>query len=348
MSDDFDPHNTDWHNVDIVRFTLWMSLFSIGENAIFYPFYVLKTREQADRSVNYKALASARYHLTSILKTQGVRRGLYRGFFASSIVSLPAYGLYSGVYTWSKEKLGYQHSGTNSSITQSAYQRAYINYGAPFLAGLIADVASVVLYVPGDVIVQRMQIANSPYSSFTDACIKVWRSEGISGFYRGFSATLWTGAVASACWWMCYENSKRTLYDWLNSNHTQNKSSDQSVTQVNRWPQFFAGFIAGTVTSVVINPLDVVKTRLQTQHTQSTINQSTNQSSSHTHYRNLSSGLMQVYREEGMRGYFRGVLPKLVSRGPISALSSIMYEMVLYLSRKDRTSSPAVEPKALV
>ena len=102
------------------------------------------------------------------------------------------------------------------------------------------------------------------------------------------------------------------------------------MTEVNRGPQLAAGFIAGTVTSSLINPLDVVKTRLQVQDSQSP-----STAGKPKPYRNFVHGLRQVYVEEGVRGYVRGLVPKLVSRGPLSAMSSLMYELVLYMSRMD-------------
>ena len=157
-------HSTDWSSVSLPRFCFWMSLFSIAENFLFYPFYLLKTREQADRSAHYRALESARFHLNTVMRKEGAR-GLYRGFAASSFVSLPAYGLYSGVYTWAKEQLGYHTASPSADDASSSFagrHPQFVAFAAPFVAGLVADVASIGLYVPGDVIVQRLQLLNSP------------------------------------------------------------------------------------------------------------------------------------------------------------------------------------------
>ena len=362
--------------MNLGRFCFWMSLFSIAENFVFYPFYLLKTREQADRSANYRALDSARHHLQSIMRKEGFR-GMYRGFAASSVVALPAYGIYSGVYTWAKEGMGHtakvadalsssssssspssaslQHSTSSSSSSFAERHPLLVSFAAPFVAGLVADAASIILYVPGDVIVQRLQVLNSPYKSFTDAVRRIGREEGLRGFYRGFGATFVTSAIASAIWWMVYEQSKQRLYAWDSSRqqHTAGSSTAAAaapssrdggvwaaMTEVNRLPQLAAGFIAGTVTSSVINPLDVVKTRLQVQDSAkaATVShaQSSPPASPPARYRNFIHGLRQVYVEEGMRGFARGLVPKLVSRGPMSAASSLMYELVLYLSRDDQ------------
>jgi hypothetical protein len=56
---------------------------------------------------------------------------------------------------------------------------------------------------------------------------------------------------------------------------------------------------------------------------------------SHHRYTTTIGGLKSLWKTEGLAGYFRGTLPKILSRGPISALSAVMYEMILYYSRKD-------------
>jgi len=133
---------------------------------------------------------------------------------------------------------------------------------------------------------------------------------------------------------MAYENFKLLLYSpsilpyliW-------SKSSDDKPTDVHRIPQLTAGFIAGTITSACVNPLDVVKTRIQTQNIGTL-----GITSKTVMYKNMFHGLKCLWREEGINGLMRGVLPKLMSRGPLSAISALIFELVLYYSRDDLNS----------
>lgn len=335
------------------------------ENALFYPFYVLKTREQADnRALGKSALETSKAHLRTLLKEQGVR-GMYRGFVSSNLTAFPAYAVYMGVYTAAKEELGYE-AGEKSSNSPFNYSSVY----APFLAGLIADGASVALYVPGDVIVQRLQLKDSPYSGFADACKQIYRTDGMAGFFRGIGATFITSGIASGIWWLIYESVKNEMYVSLDRKEKLKKLTDpvvevkavdpttletpsmwQQFTSVNRVPQVLAGFIAGTFTSVMINPLDVVKTRLQVQDTYGQqAHDATKKAAAAAgtaaaatvepppptkRYKNMFHGLYRIYIDDGIRGYWRGVMPKIVSRGPLSAMSSLLYEVVLHLSKTD-------------
>ncbi|CAF3503900.1 unnamed protein product [Rotaria socialis] len=315
----FNPHTTKWSDVNLVKFGALITVASTIENAVFYPFYVLKTREQSDRR-NLSLLKSFRCHLSATLSKSNNSKGpsLFRGFWFSNMTSIPAYGIYLGIYLSSKDQL-------NASANVSA------QFYAPFIAGALADVVSLLFYVPSDVIVQRLQIANSPYKSSLDAVRKIYKCDGMRGYYRGLGATFIVSILASSMWWMVYENIKHFLYrPSILPYFIWSKSSDDQTAEIHRIPQFTAGFIAGTVTSTCVNPLDVVKTRIQTQniHTLGT-------TASTIMYKNIFHGLKCLWREEGVNGLLRGVLPKLASRGPLSAFSALVFELVLYYSRDD-------------
>lgn len=195
----------------------------------------------------------------------------------------------------------------------------------------LADAVSICLYVPGDVIVQRLQVINSPYKSTFDAVRRIYTEEGIKGYYRGLGATFIVSILASSIWWTAYENVKKLLYSpSILPYLVWSKSSDENNIDIHRIPQVTAGFVAGTVTSACVNPLDVVKTRIQTQHIPTL---GTNKST--VIYKNIFHGLKCLWSEEGMQGLLRGVLPKLMSRGPLSALSALIFELVLFYSRDD-------------
>ena len=92
-------------------------------------------------------------------------------------------------------------------------------------------------------------------------------------------------------------------------------------------PGLIAGFFAGGAAAIASNPMDVVKTRLQTQHIK-------------PGPLAFVTDMKQLFVEEGVRkAFLRGIVPKLVTTAPLGMLSSVMYEGILYFSRK----SPLVE-----
>ena len=74
------------------------------------------------------------------------------------------------------------------------------------------------------------------------------------------------------------------------------------------------GAAAGVVSAAVTNPLDVAKTRLQTQH------------DTGKRYTGLLDALSTIYKEEGVSGIARGMGPRVLLHSVSSAIVWATYE----------------------
>lgn len=135
------------------------------------------------------------------------------------IGSAPAMGLYLTSYEASKNSL----------------QRCEVFRESPSLsylaAGMAAQASSSVLWLPIDVIKQRMQVqTRSPiggatgvhthvyYRSTGHAMQTIIRTEGLGGLYRGFAASMLSFGPYSALYFMFYEKVRKrrvTCADWV-------------------------------------------------------------------------------------------------------------------------------------
>lgn len=119
------------------------------------------------------------------------------------------------------------------------------------------------MYVPSEVIKTRQQLQgryNNPYFTSgynyrgtTDAVRTIVRTEGFSALFYGYGATLWRDLPFSALQFMFYEQAQIWARQW--------KRSRDIGWHMELLTGAAAGGLAGTITC----PLDVVKTRLQTQ-----------------------------------------------------------------------------------
>lgn len=207
----------------------------------------VKTRQQGDPHIppKYSTLGSS-YH--TIWRQEGVRRGLYGGWVPAMLGSFPGTVLFFGSYEYSK-----RHMLDCGIQPHLAY----------FTAGVIGDIAASIVYVPSEVLKTRLQLQgrfNNPhfnsgynYRGTIDAARTIIRREGFGALFYGYQATLYRDVPFSALQFMFYEQ-----FQWWAKQWKQSKEIGVKL-------EILTGAAAGGLAGVLTCPLDVVKTRLQTQ-----------------------------------------------------------------------------------
>jgi len=148
-----------------------------------------------------------------------------------------------------------------------------------------------------------MQVHQSEFRSVFTCARVVYRNEGLSAFYVSYPTTLTMTIPFTAVQFTVYEQLKRLL----------NPSGEYSpVTHI------IAGGLAGGVAAGVTTPLDVAKTILQTRGT-----------SREADIRNvggMSDAFRIIWKRDGMRGFTRGLAPRVLTFMPSNALCWLSYE----------------------
>lgn len=234
--------------------------------------------------------------------------------------------------------------------------------------GFLGDLAASVVYVPSEVLKTRLQLQgryNNPYfnSGYNyrgtiDAARTIVRQEGASALFYGYKATLYRDLPFSALQFMFWEQ----FLVWARQHK---ESRDVGVPL-----ELLSGGLAGGLAGVMTCPLDVVKTRLQTQvnaggsseHSQSGTskapnpqkrNISTSSPSTHTprpgaanlHTSSVMRGLRAIYQTEGIGGWFRGVGPRGVWTFIQSGTMLFLYQRLL---RQLEVWMPAENPETAI
>lgn len=100
-----------------------------------------------------------------------------------------------------------------------------------------------------------------------------------------------------------------------NPSHTQPQNSQQGLTRI---VNFASGAFGGGLATLVTQPMDVVKTRMQL--SQKTID------GSPSRYRTVTEATRRVFNEEGVYGFFRGASPRFMKRILGSAITWMVFE----------------------
>jgi len=209
----------------------------------------------------------------------------------------------------------------------ATYETAKNVYGANNdghrpLSTAMAGATSVIVHdgcmTPADVVKQRLQvtprsqihstdppqIVNSPYKGVMDCMRRVMEEEGVRAFYRSYKTTLLMNIPFMSTQVATYESTKILM-----------GAEEEDTLTI----QLTAGGIAGALAAAITTPLDVVKTRLQTEGV-----------TSKTTYRhnNTISVLRQIMQEEGSRAIWRGLKPRVLFHVPSAAICWGTYETV--------------------
>jgi solute carrier family 25 folate transporter 32 len=188
-------------------------------------------------------------------------------------------------------------------MTDSLFSRVLstIQYNQ-FLAGLSGGVVSSLILHPFDLVKIRFQVTETKssiqntslpyrphYTSLFDAFRSIYREKGlIRGLYQGVTPNVLGNGIS----WGLY----LFIYNTVDVLHTNTFERKQLTFQ----HRLIYSTIAGITTISITNPIWVVKTRMCLQYSNSRTN---------LHYKNTFDCIRKIYRLEGMKAFYKGLIP---------------------------------------
>lgn len=265
------------------------ALAGISEHAVMFPVDSIKTRMQVFTAASGASTYTGVVNAFSrISSTEGLRT-LWRGVASVIMGAGPAHAVHFGMYEFVKDLAGGNKQGHHFFATS--------------IAGAAATTANDALMNPFDVIKQRMQMRGSTYTSVFNCARTVYRAEGLSAFYVSYPTTLLMTIPFTAVQFSTYEYFKKVL-------NPQNTYSP--VTHA------LAGGIAGGLAAASTTPLDVAKTLLQTRGTSA--------DPQIRNARGMIDAFKIIWAKDGLRGFSRGLTPRVLTHMPSNALCWLSYE----------------------
>lgn len=191
--------------------------------------------------------------------------------------------------------------------------------------GATAAFAHDLIMTPFDVLKQRLQLGY--HNNLLECARSIIKTEGIGSLYRSFGITLGMNIPFGCVIVASNESMKKIL----------NPSGEYNFTA-----SMVAGSVAGGFASLVTTPLDVVKTRLQTQGISSCYDvqaskpekavsmamaNNTLPFKSTLRYYSVTQTIRLIAKEEGVAAFMRGVVPRIMTQTPSVAISWTAYEM---------------------
>ncbi|CAH1371204.1 unnamed protein product [Tenebrio molitor] len=185
------------------------------------------------------------------------------------------------------------------------------------LAGLGAGVTEAILVNPFEVVKVTLQANRATGKELPSTWVvtkDIVRSDGLGfrGLNKGVTATIARNGVFNMIYFGFYHSVKGILPEF-----------EDPVNEFFR--KVGIGFVSGTLASCINIPFDVAKSRIQgPQPVPGQIK-----------YRSTLNSVVIVYREEGFRALYKGLLPKVLRLGPGGAIMLVVYDyMHSFLTHK--------------
>ncbi|KAK7792206.1 hypothetical protein R5R35_000489 [Gryllus longicercus] len=279
-------------NNPILKSFLAGSLSGTCSTVMFQPLDLVKTRLQNPSPVAIGTAASgaSTYSTGSMISIVGriVQKehifGLWKGMTPSLTRCIPGVGLYFMSVDVMKSHL--------ISNEPSPLQAVAIGMSARTLSG--------VCLIPVTVIKTRYESGVYNYTGVINAFRIIYRTEGLRGLSCGLLPTLVRDAPFSGLYLMFYTQTKKLTTDWQ-------KSSLSAPAN------FCCGIVAGIMASIVTQPADVLKTKMQLFPQK---------------FDGMHSVVLYVYQKYGIKGYFKGLVPRMLRRTLMAAMAWTVYEQL--------------------
>lgn len=280
------------HPLDFVKLRLQLDTTSVSQTQAVRRIYDTLLRASTDN-------ATHRVSLPRFVEN------LYRGIGPNLVGSTSAWALYFFFYRQYKNLvLHYAHLNRDSSLKSWHYLLS------AFAAGWSTAILTNPIWVIKTRMISTQKTTPGAYQSIIHGMRQIFREEGLLGYYRGLTPALFNVAQG-AVQLTLYDIIKRSLIDDQSHSHTHGDSSERLTTL----QYFYASSTSKMISTSIFYPLQVVRSRLQVVN--------------HTHHlQSVSRLCAAMYRGEGVRAFYKGLLTNLLRVVPATCTTFIIYEKV--------------------
>ncbi|KAL2146262.1 hypothetical protein VTI28DRAFT_4558 [Corynascus sepedonium] len=295
------------------------------------PIDLLKTRVQQSGAHSLSAAIAdirAAPRLLPALWRGAVPSALRTGF-GSAIYFTSLNAIRQSVARLSPHPLSSSSTATSYGSSSSSSLPKLSNT-SNLVAGAVARSFAGFILMPLTVLKVRYESTLYSYASLASAARDIASREGVRGFFAGYGATAVRDAPYAGLYVLFYEQSKKRLSllfppsDNNDGNADRRRHGGPMAVSRAAGINFASGVVSAVVCSVVSNPFDAVKTRIQLQPER---------------YRNMAQGCRLMIREEGPRALWDGLALRMSRKALSSALAWTVYEELIRRAERGWTAT---------
>lgn len=196
----------------------------------------------------------------------------------------------------------------NTQRQLSPAANAFALVSASLVAGTPADILSFPFCRVKTVMMTQVDSSGKLPSTYYQTTSNILRTQGLPGFYRGFAPFLMSSVPGSALFFFGVDTTKSVLGD-----------STYSVMA--------SGFVGQIVGSIAWIPGEILKELKQMTVTSKEFQNKT-----------VTELTRDIYKQEGIKGFYRGFVPQLFSFGPFNSIGLTLSDILHKKLPKENTS----------
>ena len=292
---------------------------------IVHPLDILKTRLQMlpGRPTKNPFLGTSLRTLTTIIRTERPL-ALYRGLTPNLLGNSSSWALYFLWYAQAQDLIrSYRQYPPNQSLTTPDY----------LLASSASGTLTAILTNPLWVVKTRMlstpASSSGAYPSMLRGLRAIHATEGLRGYFAGLTPALF-GVSHGALYFGVYEKLKAWRRDVnLRSDTSQQSAGLGNVNgRLSNLDTILTSSLAKIVAGTATYPHQLVRTRMQNYGTESSSAATSSSSTANKSKLGMISTVRNIWREEGLMAFYKGLGPNLVRVVPSTCVTFLVYENV--------------------
>ncbi|SCW02017.1 LAFE_0E12310g1_1 [Lachancea fermentati] len=241
--------------------------------------------------------------------SSGFLREAYRGLGVNLIGNSIAWGLYFGLYRYSKDivfRLWADESLYSTNSFQNDKQMGALLYmTSAGISGLTTTILTNPIWVVKTRIMSTSVGARGSYRSTWDGIKKLYKSDGVKGFWKGMIPSLF-GVTQGALYFAVYDSLKHQYFAAKHIDAEQKLGNLETITITS---------LSKMISVTAVYPFQLLKANLQ----------SFEASVDHNSYR-LWSVIHSIYSKEGVKGLYKGLSANLLRAIPSTCITFCIYE----------------------